>query len=41
MACVALETTMPAARLLGAGAIFRDAQALRAWLLSRWLEPLV
>jgi beta-phosphoglucomutase len=39
MACVALETTMPAARLLGASAVFRDAQALRAWLLSHWLEP--
>jgi beta-phosphoglucomutase len=41
MACVALETTMPEARLLGAHAVFRDAQALRAWLLSHWLEPLV
>jgi beta-phosphoglucomutase len=41
MACVALETTLPAARLPGARTVFRDAQALRAWLLSHWLEPLV
>ncbi len=40
MACVALETTMPATRLQGASATFRDANALRDWLLSRWLEPI-
>jgi HAD superfamily hydrolase (TIGR01509 family) len=39
MACVALETTLPAARLPGAFAVFHDAHALRAWLLSQWLEP--
>jgi beta-phosphoglucomutase len=41
MECVALETTFPAARLLGARPVFHDAQALRAWLLSRWLESVV
>jgi beta-phosphoglucomutase len=40
MACVALETTMPAKRLPGAGATFRDANALSDWLLSCWLEPI-
>jgi hypothetical protein len=41
MACVALETTLPAARLLGARPVFHDVQALRAWLLSRWLDQVV
>ena len=34
MACVVLETTLPAARLPGADRAFVDAQALRRWLLS-------
>ncbi len=36
MACVALQTTLPAARLAEAGAdpVFADAGALRAWLLA-------
>jgi beta-phosphoglucomutase len=38
MGCVALETTLPAKRLLEAGAdqVFGKAGALRAWLLARW-----
>ena len=37
MGCVALETTLPATRLLAAAAdrVFPDAAALRAWLLSK------
>jgi beta-phosphoglucomutase len=38
MACVALETTLPAERLAAAAAdqVFPDACALRVWLLSQW-----
>ncbi len=37
MGCVAIETTLPAARLLAADAdrVFPDAAALRTWLLSK------
>ena len=37
MGCVAIETTLPAARLLAAAAdrVFPDAAALRVWLLSK------
>ncbi len=37
MACVALETTLPADQLAAAGAdqVFADARALRTWLLAR------
>jgi phosphoglycolate phosphatase-like HAD superfamily hydrolase len=36
MQCVALETTLPASRLekSGAGHVFSDVAALRAWLLT-------
>ena len=34
MACVALETTLPAERLLNADRVFPDTVSLRAWLLS-------
>jgi beta-phosphoglucomutase len=34
MACVALETTLPAERLSAADRVFPDAVTLRAWLLS-------
>jgi beta-phosphoglucomutase len=36
MACVALETTLPAQRLAQADQVFADGKALRSWLLSRW-----
>lgn len=38
MECVALETTLPAPRLLAAGAakVFADATGLRAWLIDAW-----
>jgi HAD superfamily hydrolase (TIGR01509 family)/HAD superfamily hydrolase (TIGR01549 family) len=38
MACVALETTLPGAALIAAGAtrVFRTADALRNWLISEW-----
>jgi beta-phosphoglucomutase len=38
MQCVALETTLPAARLARADQAFSDAQALRSWLLARWAQ---
>jgi beta-phosphoglucomutase len=41
MTCVALETTVPAARLPGARTVFCDAQALREWLLFHWLGRVV
>jgi beta-phosphoglucomutase len=36
MSCVALETTLPAARLPAADLVFPDVQALRAWLLESY-----
>jgi beta-phosphoglucomutase len=36
MACVALETTLPAAQLPAADRVFPDAGALRSWLLEQW-----
>jgi HAD superfamily hydrolase (TIGR01509 family) len=34
MGCVALETSLPADQLAGAGQVFPDVKALREWLLS-------
>jgi beta-phosphoglucomutase len=34
MACVALETSLPAAQLPGAGRVFPDVRALRSWLFN-------
>ena len=40
MACVGLQTSLPAERLAAAGAdpVLPDARALRSWLLDRWRE---